>query len=67
MSREEIERLFEVTQNLKHRALLMATYSTELHVSEVARLKVTDIDSDRSSIRARAAWVFCALGVAVPD
>ena len=51
LSREEIERLFEVTQNLKHRVLLMATYSAGLRVSEVARLKVTDIDSDRMTIR----------------
>ena len=51
MSREEIERLFAVTTNLKHRVLLMATYSAGLRVSEVARLKVTDIDSQRMTIR----------------
>ncbi|MGH9894735.1 MAG: hypothetical protein ACREA0_22695 [bacterium] len=33
--------------NLKHRVLLMATYSVGLRVSEVARLKVSDIDSQR--------------------
>jgi site-specific recombinase XerD len=51
LSREEIERLFAVTANLKHQALLMATYSAGLRVSEVARLKVTDIDSDRMTLR----------------
>jgi integrase/recombinase XerD len=51
LSREEIERLFAVTTNLKHRVLLMATYSAGLRVSEVARLKVTDIDSQRMTIR----------------
>ena len=51
LSREEIERLFEVTTNLKHRVLLMTTYSAGLRVSEAARLKVTDIDSQRMTIR----------------
>jgi integrase/recombinase XerD len=51
LSREEIERLFAVTTNLKHRVLLMATYSAGLRVSEVARLKVSDIDSQRMTLR----------------
>jgi integrase/recombinase XerD len=51
LSREEIERLFEVTTNLKHRVLLMTTYSAGLRVSEVARLKVSDIDSQRMTLR----------------
>ncbi|MGQ0595187.1 MAG: tyrosine-type recombinase/integrase [Gammaproteobacteria bacterium] len=65
LSHEEIERLFAVTQNrtgrspafmryrmnLKHRVLLMATYSAGLRVSEVARLKVCDIDSQRMTLR----------------
>ena len=65
LSREEIERLFVVTTNrtgrspafmryrtnLKHRVLLMTTYSAGLRVSEVARLKVSDIDSQRMTLR----------------
>ena len=51
LSREEIERLFAVTTNLKHRVLLMTTYSAGLRVSEVARLKVSDIDSQRMTLR----------------
>jgi integrase/recombinase XerD len=51
LSREQIQRLFEVTTNLKHRALLMATYSAGLRVSEVVHLKVSDIDSQRMTIR----------------
>ncbi len=51
LSREEIKRLFESTLNLKHRALLMATYSAGLRVSEVAHLRVSDIDSSRMAIR----------------
>ncbi|MGH8610005.1 MAG: tyrosine-type recombinase/integrase [Gammaproteobacteria bacterium] len=51
LSREEIAKLFEVTTNLKHRTLLMATYGAGLRVRQVARLKVTDIDSQRLTLR----------------
>lgn len=51
LSREEIERLFKAALNPKHRTALMLTYSAGLRVSEVARLKVGDIDSARMSIR----------------
>jgi len=40
----EAESLFSVTRNLKHKAMLMITYSSGLRVSETARLKLTDID-----------------------
>ena len=51
LSQEEIVRLFDATPNPKHRALLMTTYAAGLRVSEVVNLKVTDIDSDRMSLR----------------
>jgi integrase/recombinase XerD len=51
LSTEELERLFACTSNLKHRALLMTTYAGGLRVSEVVRLKLTDIDSKRMMIR----------------
>jgi site-specific recombinase XerD len=51
LSQVEIHRLFDTTHNHKHRALLMTTYAAGLRVSEVVRLKVTDIDSNRMSIR----------------
>jgi len=51
LSTQEIKRLFSVIRNLKHRALLMTTYAAGLRVSEVVRLKVRDIDSDRMMIR----------------
>jgi integrase/recombinase XerD len=50
-SAEELQRLFAVTPNGKHRALLMTTYGGGLRVSEVVRLQVTDIDSQRRMIR----------------
>jgi integrase/recombinase XerD len=51
LSREEIERLFTAANLLKHRVLLMTTYAAGLRVSEVCALKVTDIDSERMTIR----------------
>jgi len=47
----EIKQLFAVTTNLKHRALLMTTYSAGLRVSETAHLKVCDVDSKRMQLR----------------
>jgi integrase/recombinase XerD len=47
----EVESLFAVTKNLKHKAMLMITYSSGLRVSEAARLKLTDIDSKRMMVR----------------
>jgi len=47
----EIKQLFAVTTNLKHRALLMITYSAGLRVSETAHLKVCDVDSKRMQLR----------------
>jgi site-specific recombinase XerD len=50
LSGVELQRLFDV-ENPKHRVLLMATYAAGLRVSEVVRLRVTDIDSHRMMIR----------------
>jgi len=47
----EVESLFAVTTNLKHKAILMITYSAGLRASETARLKITDIDSKRMMVR----------------
>jgi len=47
----EVESLFAVTKNLKHKAMLMITYSAGLRVSEAARLELTDIDSKRMVVR----------------
>ncbi len=46
----EVESLFSVTMNLKHKAILMITYSSGLRISEAARLKITDIDSKRMMV-----------------
>ena len=47
LSREEIERMLSVTKNIKHKAMLMVTYSTGLRVSETAALKSHEIDAPR--------------------
>jgi site-specific recombinase XerD len=47
----EIESLFSVTENLKHKAILMITYSSGLRISEAARLRISDIDSKRMMVR----------------
>jgi site-specific recombinase XerD len=47
----EVESLLAVTTNLKHKAILMITYSSGLRASETARLKITDIDSKRMMVR----------------
>ncbi len=47
----EVESLFSVTKNLKHKAILMITYSSGLRASETARLKIIDIDSKRMTVR----------------
>ena len=44
-------RLFTVTTNRKHRAVLMTAYAAGLRASELGRLKVADIDSVRMSLR----------------
>jgi integrase/recombinase XerD len=51
LSVEELQRLFAATRHPKHRALLMTTYAAGLRVSEVVRLQVPDIESDRMLIR----------------
>lgn len=55
ISEEKIIKGLLKIDNLKHRALLFTAYSAGLRVSEVVRLKITDIDSDRMQIRIEAA------------
>lgn len=51
LSREEVARILAQPANRKHRALLMAAYGAGLRVSELVALRVTDLDSDRMTIR----------------
>lgn len=49
----EVQALFSVTENIKHKAILMIMYSSGLRMSEVMHLKVTDIDSKRMMVYIR--------------
>lgn len=50
LSQEEVARILTVPPHLKSRALLMTIYAAGLRRSEVARLRVSDIDSARMTI-----------------
>ena len=52
LSIEELQRLFTRAKNPRHRVLLMTTYAAGLRVSEVVRLQLTDIESDRDAASA---------------
>ncbi len=51
LSVEEVGRLLEAAPNLKYKAALGTAYGAGLRVSEVASLKIDDIDSTRMLIR----------------
>lgn len=50
LSEDELGKLFSVLVNIKHKAMLFTAYSAGLRVSEVAALKIKDIDSGRMQI-----------------
>ena len=51
LSRDEVARLIEAAGNLKHQTALSVAYGTGLRASEVVALKVSDIDSQRMTLR----------------
>lgn len=53
LSREEVARLIDSTNNLRHRTILMTLYSTGVRRSELCRLRPEDIDKERMMIRIR--------------
>ncbi|MEQ1799960.1 MAG: tyrosine-type recombinase/integrase [Lacibacter sp.] len=50
LGEDELARLFNGLANLKHKAMLFTAYSAGLRVSEIAALKIKDIDSGRMQI-----------------
>jgi integrase/recombinase XerD len=50
LSQEEVRKMIDAATTLFHRTLLMTIYSTGMRRSEVTRLKVIDIDSQRMVI-----------------
>lgn len=51
LQRAEIERLVQACENLKHRTLLLTCYGCGLRVSELVKLKLRHIDSERGLLR----------------
>ncbi len=54
LTREEVKRLIDGVANVKHRCLLLITYSAGLRLSEVINLRVRDIHFTRGVIFIRA-------------
>ena len=55
LSEEEVVKILNATENLKHKAILMTIYSAGLRVSELTNLRIKDIDSNRMQIRVEQA------------
>lgn len=53
LDKAEVTALFAAIGNVKHRAILMMTYSAGLRISEVAHLKIADIDDARMTVFVR--------------
>jgi site-specific recombinase XerD len=52
---EEVSNLLNVTENIKHKTILMLAYSAGLRLGELINVKITDIDSSRMQVRVEQA------------
>ncbi len=50
LSQIDIKKMFDCTENLKHKLLLQLCYGMGLRVSELVNLKITDIESARMQV-----------------
>jgi integrase len=55
LSKEEVVKILNSVDNIKHKAILMLAYSAGLRVEEVVRLKSEDIGSKRMLIHIKGA------------
>lgn len=53
LTRNEVKKILECTENIKHKALLTTIYSCGLRLSEVLELKISDIKSQESVLLIR--------------
>jgi site-specific recombinase XerD len=53
LSREEMQRIIDVTSNLKHKAIIATMYSSGLRISEVVHLHYDDISRSQKTIHIR--------------
>lgn len=51
LSKQEVKKMLENTKNIKHNFIISLLYGTGIRVSEVVRIKMCDIDSDRKLLR----------------
>lgn len=51
LSREEVARLIAATPSIKYQTALSVAYGAGLRVSEIVRLRIADIDSQRMTLR----------------
>jgi len=55
LSLKEVQKLIEVTENPKHKLLILVGYGMGLRVSEVINLKIANIDSSRMQVHIEGA------------
>ena len=55
LSENEIRSLISVTDNLKHKAIIVTIYSCDLRLSELINLKINDIQGERKLVMIRGA------------
>ncbi|MGZ5244514.1 MAG: tyrosine-type recombinase/integrase [Bacteroidia bacterium] len=55
LSKEDIKRILDAAENIKHKAILSTIYAGGLRMSELINLKIADVDSNRMMIRIRQA------------
>jgi integrase len=51
LSREEVARLLAAVDNRNHQTALSVAYGAGLRASEVVSLKISDVDSQRMTLR----------------
>ncbi|KYC44466.1 MAG: putative tyrosine recombinase XerC-like protein [Candidatus Methanofastidiosum methylothiophilum] len=50
LTQNEVKKILEINNNLKHKSILTLTYSSGLRVSEVVKLKFADLDFEKGTI-----------------
>ena len=55
LNKDEIAKMIKLTDNIKHKAILMLIYSAGLRVSEAINIRIEDIDSKRKLIHIKGA------------
>jgi len=53
LSKEEVRRIIDCIENLKHKAIISLLYGSGLRIGELLKLKKSDIDSDRMLIHVK--------------